>query len=112
MLIEYQKSCRNFIKTTGFTFSASAVTSVSGLSSFAVTLNPTALSDFPQLARSLQFTDALSNQAIIWSRAYRPAQTCHPYQRFSSLGKSILPARPGNVTAVLKDIKGDTLFRR
>ena len=74
MLNEYQKSRRNFIKTAGFALSAGVVTSGSGLSSIAASLNLTAISDQPQLTHGIQFGDVLSDRAIVWSRADRPGR--------------------------------------
>ena len=79
MLNEYQKSRRNFIKTASFALSAGVVTSGSGLSSIAASLNTTALSDLPQLTHGIQFGDVLSARAIVWSRADRPARMVVEY---------------------------------
>jgi alkaline phosphatase D len=79
MLNKYQKSRRSFIKTTGFALSAGIVTSGSGLSSIAASLNPAALSELPQLTHGIQFGDVLSDQAIVWSRADRPARMVVEY---------------------------------
>jgi alkaline phosphatase D len=74
MLNEYQKSRRNFIKTASFALSAGVVTSGSGLSNITASLNTTALSNLPQLTYGIQFGDVLSDRAIVWSRADRPAR--------------------------------------
>ena len=79
MLNEYQKSRRTFIKNAGFALSAGLVTSGSGLSSIAESLDATAISDQPQLTHGIQFGDVLSNQAIVWSRSDRPSRMVVEY---------------------------------
>lgn len=79
MLNEYQKSRRTFIKTAGFALSAGVVTSGSGLSSIADSLNSSAISNLPQLPHGIQFGDVLSDRAIVWSRADRPASMIVEY---------------------------------
>jgi alkaline phosphatase D len=74
MLNECQKSRRHFIKTAGFALSAGVVTSGSGLSSIAASLNTSALPDQPQLTHGIQFGDVLSDRAIVWSRVDRPSR--------------------------------------
>jgi alkaline phosphatase D len=79
MLNECQKSRRHFIKTAGFALSAGVVTSGSGLSSIAASLNTSALPDQPQLTHGIQFGDVLSDRAIVWSRADRPSRMLVEY---------------------------------
>ena len=79
MLNECQKSRRHFIKTAGFALSAGVVTSGSGLSSIAASLNPSALPDQPQLTHGIQFGDVLSDRAIVWSRVDRPSRMLVEY---------------------------------
>ena len=78
MLNEYQKSRRTFIKTASFALSAGVVTSGSGLSSIATSLN-TAISGQPQLPHGIQFGDVLSDRAIVWSRVDRPGRMVVEY---------------------------------
>ena len=94
MLNEYQKSRRTFIKTAGFALGAGVVTSGSGLSSIAASLNPTAILGLPQLTHGIQFGDVLSDRAIVWSRADRPSRMIVEYSFNSDFKDSKLVQGP------------------
>ena len=94
MLNEYQKSRRTFIKTAGLTLSAGVFPSVTGLGSIVATLDSTAISELSQLKHGIQFGDVLSDRAIVWSRAERPARMLVEYSFYPDFKDSTVIQGP------------------
>ena len=69
MLNQHQQSRRNFIKTTGFAFTTSFISSENTINSIAASFSSTSLLDPPQLAQGIRVGDVLSDRAIVWSRS-------------------------------------------
>ena len=94
MLNQHQQSRRNFIKTTGFAFTASVIASEKTVNSIATTLSSTPLLDPPQLAQGIRVGDVLSDRAIVWSRANCSAKMIVKYSFYPDFKDSILIQGP------------------
>jgi alkaline phosphatase D len=76
---EVQLGRRRFLKTAGLALGAGFVTSPAGHSPLAGAGKINESSGLPQLEEGIQFGDVLSDRAIVWSRADRPARMIVEY---------------------------------
>ena len=90
MLNQHQQSRRNFIKTTGFAFTTSFISSENTINSIAASFSSTSLLDLPQLAQGIRVGDVLSDRAIVWSRANCSAKMVVKYSLYPDFKDSIL----------------------
>jgi alkaline phosphatase D len=74
MLNRFQKSRRNFIKTTSFAMSASVLASDERFGHMAISVQNEGDFYQPQVTHGVQIGDVVSDQAIVWCRTDRPAR--------------------------------------
>jgi alkaline phosphatase D len=79
MLDSHQKSRRRFIKTVGLAVGAGVAPTTTGLANFTSSHTADTTSARPVITHGIQFGDASTDQAVVWSRADRPARMIVEY---------------------------------